>query len=77
LKQSYLLSSKQLSEFVDHAQIDDKSRLQLRFYARQFIDAMSPSKTCNQTVMSDGIMISFVDFTAFSFKFDRFRCGLV
>jgi poly(3-hydroxyalkanoate) synthetase len=52
LKQSYLLSSKQLSEFVDHAQIDDKSRLQLRFYARQFIDAMSPSKTCNQTVMS-------------------------
>jgi len=43
LKQSYLLSSKQLSEFVDHAQIDDKSRLQLRFYARQFIDAMSPS----------------------------------
>jgi polyhydroxyalkanoate synthase len=43
LKQSYLLSSKQISEFVDHAQIDDKSRLQLRFYARQFIDAMSPS----------------------------------
>ncbi|MBR1216155.1 class I poly(R)-hydroxyalkanoic acid synthase [Bradyrhizobium sp. JYMT SZCCT0180] len=43
LKQSYLLASKQLSEFVDHAQVDDKTRLQLRFHARQFIDAMSPS----------------------------------
>jgi len=43
LKQSYLLNSKQLSEFVDHAQVDDRSKLQLRFYARQFIDAMSPS----------------------------------
>jgi polyhydroxyalkanoate synthase len=43
LKESYLLSSKQLSEFVDQAQVDDKSRLQLRFYARQFIDALSPA----------------------------------
>jgi polyhydroxyalkanoate synthase subunit PhaC len=43
LKQSYLSNSKQLSEFVDQAQVDDKSKLQLRFYARQFIDAMSPS----------------------------------
>ncbi|MGY8667061.1 class I poly(R)-hydroxyalkanoic acid synthase [Bradyrhizobium sp. UFLA05-109] len=43
LKQTYLLSSKQLSDFVDQAQIDEKSRLQLRFYARQFIDAMSPA----------------------------------
>jgi polyhydroxyalkanoate synthase subunit PhaC len=43
LRQFYLLNSKQLSEFVDQAQVDDKSRLQLRFYARQFIDAMSPS----------------------------------
>jgi len=43
LKQSYLLASKQLAEIVDQAQVDDKSKLQLRFYARQFIDAMSPS----------------------------------
>jgi polyhydroxyalkanoate synthase subunit PhaC len=43
LKQSYLATSKQLSEFVDQADVDDKSKLQLRFYARQFIDAMSPS----------------------------------
>jgi polyhydroxyalkanoate synthase len=43
LKQSYLLGSKQLHEFVDGAQVDDKTKLQLRFYARHFIDAMSPS----------------------------------
>jgi polyhydroxyalkanoate synthase subunit PhaC len=43
LKQTYLSNSKQLSDFVDQAQIDDRSKLQLRFYARQFIDAMSPT----------------------------------
>jgi len=43
LKQSYLLGSRQLHEFVDRTQVDDKTKLQLRFYARQFIDAMSPS----------------------------------
>jgi polyhydroxyalkanoate synthase len=43
LKQTYLLNSRQLSEFVDQAHVDEKSKLQLRFYARQFIDAMSPS----------------------------------
>jgi len=43
LKQSYLLASKQLAEIVDQAQVDEQSKLQLRFYARQFIDAMSPS----------------------------------
>jgi polyhydroxyalkanoate synthase len=32
-----------LTDFVDQAQVDDRSKLQLRFYARQFIDAMSPS----------------------------------
>ena len=43
LKQSYLTNSKQLTELVDEAQVDDKLKLQLRFYARQFIDAMSPA----------------------------------
>ncbi|TKW76797.1 MAG: class I poly(R)-hydroxyalkanoic acid synthase, partial [Bradyrhizobium icense] len=43
LKQSYLLSSKQLTDFVEQAQVDDRTRMQLKFYARQFIDAMSPS----------------------------------
>jgi polyhydroxyalkanoate synthase subunit PhaC len=43
IKHSYLMTSKQLAELVDQAQVDEKSKLQLRFYARQFIDAMSPS----------------------------------
>src|SRR6202049_5181799 len=43
LKQSYLLGARQLHEFVDRAQVDDRTKLQLRFYARQCIDAMSPS----------------------------------
>src|SRR5258705_2344337 len=43
LKQSYLLSSKQLKDFVEQAQVDERSKLQLRFFARQFIDGMSPS----------------------------------
>jgi polyhydroxyalkanoate synthase len=43
LKQSYLLASTQLHELVDRAHVDDRTRLQLRFHARQFIDAMSPS----------------------------------
>jgi polyhydroxyalkanoate synthase len=43
LKQTYLLGSRHLHEFVNLAQVDDRTKLQLRFYARQFIDAMSPS----------------------------------
>jgi polyhydroxyalkanoate synthase len=43
LKQSYLLAAKQLREMVDGAQVDDRTRLQLRFFARQYIDALSPS----------------------------------
>jgi polyhydroxyalkanoate synthase subunit PhaC len=43
IKHSYLATAKQMADFVDQAQVDDKSKLQLRFYARQFIDAMSPS----------------------------------
>jgi polyhydroxyalkanoate synthase subunit PhaC len=43
LKQVYLLNSRQLYDFVDRAQVDEKTRLQMKFHARQFIDAMSPS----------------------------------
>ena len=43
LKQSYLLGARQLQEFVARAQVDDRTKLQLRFYARQYIDAISPS----------------------------------
>jgi len=43
LRQTYLLGSRHLHEFVNMAQVDDRTKLQLRFYARQFIDAVSPS----------------------------------
>ena len=43
LNQCYLLSAKQLQEQVERAEVDEKAKLQIRFYARQFIDAMSPS----------------------------------
>jgi polyhydroxyalkanoate synthase subunit PhaC len=43
IKKSYLMNSKLLIDLVDQAPVDEKSKLQLRFYARQFIDAMSPS----------------------------------
>ena len=50
LKQSYLLASTQLHELVDHAHVDDRTRLQLRFHARQFIDAMRSFKfPCHQS----------------------------
>ena len=56
LKKSYLMTSTQLSELVEQAQVDEKSKLQLRFYARQFIDAMSPSNfpATNPEVIRDG-----------------------
>ena len=44
LKQAYLLGSRHLHELVNRVQADDRTKLQLRFYARQLIDAMSPSK---------------------------------
>src|ERR1700752_666234 len=66
LKQSYLLNSKQLTEFVDEAQVDDKSKLQLRFYARQFIDAMSPSNfpATNPEVIRTAIQTRAASLTA-------------
>ena len=43
LKQSYLLNAKFLRDFVDKADVDERTRMQLRFYARQYADAMSPA----------------------------------
>jgi polyhydroxyalkanoate synthase subunit PhaC len=43
IRQTYLLGSRHLHEFVNMAQVDERTRLQLRFFARQFIDAISPS----------------------------------
>jgi polyhydroxyalkanoate synthase len=43
LKQSYLLNSRFLSDLVESAELDSKEKRKLRFFARQFMDAMSPA----------------------------------
>jgi polyhydroxyalkanoate synthase subunit PhaC len=43
LKQSYLANAKFLRDFVDQADVDERTKMQLRFYARQYADAMSPA----------------------------------
>ena len=43
LKQSYLSNAKFLRDFVDQADVDERTKMQLRFYARQYADAMSPA----------------------------------
>jgi len=43
LKQCYLLNSKLLDEMVDSAKLDEKQKHKLRFFVRQFVDAMSPA----------------------------------
>jgi hypothetical protein len=45
--------------------------------SHRFAGGPGRTRTCNQTVMSGRISISFVDFPAFSFEFDRVRCVLV
>jgi len=43
LKQNYLLNSRFLTELVEAAEIEPRAKGQLRFFARQFIDASSPA----------------------------------
>ena len=43
LKQTYLLNSRYLSELVEAADLEPKEKRKLRFFARQFTDAMSPA----------------------------------
>jgi polyhydroxyalkanoate synthase len=43
LRQSYLLNSRLIQDLVEAADVDDKTRHKLRFFARQWIDAASPS----------------------------------
>ena len=43
IKQSYLLNAKLIHEFVEAAQLDAREKHRLRFYARQFVDSMSPT----------------------------------
>jgi len=43
LKQAYLLNSRWLSEVVEAAQLDAKTKHKLRFFTRQLIDAAAPA----------------------------------
>ena len=43
LKQTYLLNSRLLDDMVEAADLDEKEKHKVRFYARQFIDSMSPA----------------------------------
>lgn len=43
LKQSYLLNAKLLKQIVETAEVDAATKHRLRFFTRQYIDAMSPA----------------------------------
>ena len=43
LKQTYLLNARLLGDMVESAELDEKEKHKLRFFARQFIDSMSPA----------------------------------
>src|SRR5450759_1350090 len=43
LKQTYLINSRWLAEFVEAAQLDDRAKNKLRFFAHQLIDAAAPA----------------------------------
>ena len=43
LKQTYLLNSRLLNDMVEASGVGEKEKHKLRFYARQFIDSMSPA----------------------------------
>ena len=43
LKQTYLLNAKLITDTVEATELDATSKHKLRFYARQFVDAMSPA----------------------------------
>jgi len=43
LQQTYLLNSRLLSDMIESAELDERQKHKLRFFARQFIDSMSPA----------------------------------
>ncbi len=43
LQQSYLVNARYVSDLIERAPLDDKTRARTRFFARQILDALSPS----------------------------------
>jgi polyhydroxyalkanoate synthase len=43
LKQSYLVNARYVSDLIERASVDDRTRARMRFFARQILDALSPS----------------------------------
>ncbi|MGA7817175.1 MAG: hypothetical protein WCA53_30445, partial [Caballeronia sp.] len=43
IKQSYLLASNALLQVIESADLDDKAKKEMAFFARHFVDAMSPA----------------------------------
>ena len=43
LKQTYLLNARFVTDLVEAAEVDSRTKHRLRFFARQFVDAMSPA----------------------------------
>ena len=43
LRQAYLINTKYMKDLIEHAAVDDKARGRMRFFARQILDALSPS----------------------------------
>jgi len=43
LKQSYLINIRYVSDIIERSSVDERTRRKLRFFARQILDALSPS----------------------------------
>jgi len=43
LKQSYLINIRYVNDLIERSSVDEKTRRRLRFFARQILDALSPS----------------------------------
>ena len=50
LKQSYLVNARYVNDLSERASLDDRTRARMRFFARQILDAVSPSNyLCHQS----------------------------
>ena len=57
LKQAYLLNARFVTDLVEAAEVDGRAKHRLRFFARQFVDMMSPANfaATNPDVLKDAL----------------------